>query len=99
MKTLDKKNDGSVAVLLQQSTNNSSTLLPQQKISHQLWSDSFLSNWFFVWVYPIVGEGWRGVKNVTDLHFRLRLQETARVNVDDLEQAYKSQILKDGYTY
>jgi hypothetical protein len=56
----------------------------------QLWSNNFLSNWFFVWVFPIIKIGQH--KNPLLFKFKLRDQETARVNVDKLDAAWQREL-------
>ncbi len=56
----------------------------------RLWSDNFLSNWLFVWVFPIIKLGQE--KNPLLFNFELRKQETARVNVDKLDQAWQREL-------
>jgi hypothetical protein len=60
--------------------------------SIQLWSNVFLSNWFFVWVFAIVARARRGV-----LKFALRKQESAQVNVDALENAWNHELKQRFY--
>jgi hypothetical protein len=63
---------------------------PQKKNLQKLalWSNNFLSNWFFLWVAPILSRA----NQRLPLTFSLRRQETARVNVDALEAAFDRQI-------
>ncbi len=56
-----------------------------------VWSDFFLANWFFTWVAPIITAGRNS--HVNDLKFRLRQQETARINVNRLDQAWSQEIM------
>ena len=56
-----------------------------------VWSDFFLANWFFTWVAPIITAGRNS--RVNDLKFRLRQQETARINVNRLDQAWSQEIM------
>ncbi|KAJ3274523.1 Multidrug resistance-associated protein 1 [Terramyces sp. JEL0728] len=55
-----------------------------------LWSNNFLSNWFFIWVLPIIKRA--SPANIMTLQFNLRHQETARVNVDKLEREWKFEL-------
>ena len=63
--------------------------LPAKTEIH-LWSQNFLSNWFFVWVYPIISKG--SLENIANLTFILRKQESAQVNVDLLDKAYQKEL-------
>jgi len=53
----------------------------------QLWSNNFLNNWFFLWVFPILAKSQK-IANVTDYKFKLRFGETSKINVDALEEAW-----------
>lgn len=55
-----------------------------------LWSNNFLSNWFFIWVFPIIEKG--KLNNPLVLNFKLRDQEAARLNVDNLEKAWVKEL-------
>jgi len=72
--------------------NNSNEQLNQSSVHNiSLWSNNFLSNWFFVWVFPILARA-KSQKDLKNISFNLRNQETARVNVDALDKAYRSQL-------
>ncbi|KAJ3277152.1 hypothetical protein HDV01_000204 [Terramyces sp. JEL0728] len=55
-----------------------------------LWSNFFLSNWFFIWVLPIIANA--RPETVFNLKFNFRAQETAKVNVNLLDEAWKKQL-------
>jgi hypothetical protein len=55
-----------------------------------LWSNNFLSNWFFIWVFPIIKRG--QLRDIHSMAFKLREQETARVNVDKLDAAWRKEL-------
>jgi hypothetical protein len=57
----------------------------------QLWSNNFLNNWFFIWVFPILAKSKR-ISHVTDYKFKLRQGETSRINVDALEEAWDASL-------
>jgi hypothetical protein len=63
----------------------------------QLWSNNFLSNWFFVWVFPIIKLGQR--KNPLLFKFKLREQETARLNVHKLDAAWQRELERNPRYY
>lgn len=63
--------------------------LPAKTEIH-LWSQNFMSNWFFVWVFPIIKKG--SLENIANLKFVLRKQESAQVNVDLLDKAYQKEL-------
>lgn len=52
--------------------------------SVQLWSGLFVSNWLFLWVFPVLLRAHRS----QTLKFRLRSQERTAANVDALEAAW-----------
>jgi hypothetical protein len=73
-------------------------VIKQEKKTIRLWSDNFLSNWFFIWVFPIIQLGKE--KNPLLFNFELRKQETARVNVDKLDQAWQRELQRNPrYTF
>ena len=51
----------------------------------KLWSNVFLSNWFFLWTLPIIGKA----NSNLSLKLELRPEEQAKANVDALEKAWK----------
>ena len=63
----------------------------RQQSPIQLWRSNYLSNWFFIWTYPIIGRARRqkpGVAADKVFDFRLRPGERARENADDLSAAW-----------
>jgi hypothetical protein len=78
--------DKTAVFILKDETKKESTI--------PLWSNNFLSNWFFIWVLPILFKS-RTAQNPRDYKFSLRAQETAKVNVDALDKAWDDQ-LKSG---
>ena len=57
-----------------------------------LWSNNFMSNWFFVWTFPIIGFSRGKDVSPNSFNFKLRHQETARVNADDLTNAWNEEL-------
>ncbi|KAJ3019986.1 Multidrug resistance-associated protein 1 [Thoreauomyces humboldtii] len=57
-----------------------------------LWSAVFLSNWLFLWIFPILRAAQR--LPIKKLSFRLRETESARYNADRLEAAWKEECKK-----
>ncbi|KAI8905687.1 P-loop containing nucleoside triphosphate hydrolase protein [Powellomyces hirtus] len=55
-----------------------------------LWSSVFLSNWLFIWIFPILSQGAR--LPVKQLAFKLREYESARYNADKLEAAWQEEL-------
>jgi hypothetical protein len=70
---------------IQQNKEHGTVVMKTTK-SHsvRLWSDNFLSNWFFLWVTPIISSA----RRKQPLMFGLRTKESARVNVDLLDAAW-----------
>jgi hypothetical protein len=58
-----------------------------------LWSEYTLSNWFFLWVFPVLkmGRFSEQQKELDCLKFEVRKEESARINVDLLDKEYHSQ--------
>ncbi|KAI8586104.1 P-loop containing nucleoside triphosphate hydrolase protein [Geranomyces variabilis] len=64
--------------------------LNERKEPLGLWSSVFLSNWFFIWVLPILARSRNsGIKNLV---FKLRQAESARYNADRLEAAWNMEL-------
>ncbi|KNC97598.1 uncharacterized protein SPPG_07067 [Spizellomyces punctatus DAOM BR117] len=57
-----------------------------------LWSSVFLSNWLFIWIFPILAKATH--TPIKQLHFKLRKNESARYNVDQLEASWKLELAK-----
>lgn len=66
-----------------------------KKTTDQLWSSQFLSNWFFLWVLPIISRARGAEKGIAAdkvFDFSLRRGEEARVNADDLTAAWNEEL-------
>jgi ABC-type multidrug transport system fused ATPase/permease subunit len=68
----------------------SQVTLAEEKGQISLWSSNFLSNWFFVWVFPIVGKA--RLDSLSKLKLKLRKHESARLNVDELDKAWRKEL-------
>lgn len=55
-----------------------------------LWSNVFLSNWFFLWVIPILSNA--KPETISNIKFNFRTQEKAKVNVNLLDEAWKKEL-------
>jgi hypothetical protein len=75
------------------------TIVVKEKGSKKidLWSNNFLSNWFFVWVFPIIKLGKH--KNPLLFRFQLREQESSRVNVESIDQAWQRELARNPAYY
>lgn len=58
----------------------------------QLWSSSILSNWFFVWVLPILEAS-------PNMKLALRPGESSKINTDLLDTAWQKQLRETGNKY
>lgn len=54
-----------------------------------LWSNTLLNNWFFVWVMKLIRVGSK--QNWNDLKLKLRSHESAKINTDLLEKEWNKQ--------
>ncbi|KAJ3156951.1 Multidrug resistance-associated protein 1 [Geranomyces michiganensis] len=63
---------------------------PERKEPLGLWSSVFLSNWFFIWVLPILARS--RISGIKNLVFKLRHDESARYNADRLEAAWNLEL-------
>eukprot|EP00842_Homolaphlyctis_polyrhiza_P004125 jgi/Hompol1/4713/HPOL_003833-RA len=61
----------------------------------QLWSNIFLSNWFYLWVVPIIAKARSPKVNFAKVKLSLRHGETARVNTDLLEKHWNDEQAKN----
>jgi hypothetical protein len=57
----------------------------------QLWSSTFLSNWFFLWMLPILTKSRQKTTKFTNLSFIFDSKSSAKPNVDQLEEAWNEQ--------
>ncbi|KAJ3408448.1 hypothetical protein HDV05_004980 [Chytridiales sp. JEL 0842] len=62
------------------------------KTQVQVWSSNFLSNWFYLWVLPVVGASRSNKIEFSDVKLNLRNQETSRINTDKLESAWFAEL-------
>jgi hypothetical protein len=78
------------------SNSSSTTLVLQGKAAKSqeigLWSNNFMSNWFFLWTFPIIGMSRSKDASPDSLSFKLRQGETARVNADALTKAWNDEL-------
>ncbi|KAJ3411115.1 Multidrug resistance-associated protein 1 [Chytridiales sp. JEL 0842] len=57
-----------------------------------VWSNNFLSNWFYLWVLPIVSVSRDNRAEFSTVKLNLRNGESSRVNTDKLEQAWYKEV-------
>lgn len=65
-------------------STSQTVVLKERSKRNPLWSQNFLSNWFFVWVVPIL----KAARTSKPLLFDLRSDESSRKNVESLESTF-----------
>ena len=88
--SLEKEGESSATVVVRKESSSTRPLI-------HLWSNHFLSNWFFTWTFPIIALSRSAeAKDSSNLEklfqFRLRDGESARINVDALTIAWKMEL-------
>lgn len=80
-----------MAIKSRTGTADSQATLVDETIT--LRASNFVSRWFFLWVLPIIKVG--GKVDINDLKLKLAHTETARINVDLLDAAWKAELAQN----